>query len=293
MNTVARLPAKGIDISEFNGDVDLEAIKGQIDFVIIRCGYGGDYPGQDDAQFENNVRKCQAAGIPWGTYLYSYAKDTAMAQSEAQHTLRLLGGRVPAYGVWYDVEDSSLPQGEALVDNVAAYCEAVEKAGLYVGVYASLYWMQNRLDSPRLDPYDKWVAQWNATLDYKKPYGMWQYTNQLKLGGRTFDGDRAYKDYPALTGAKEAQDMTQEEVARLAREEAQKVFLENERKYKTMAQVPAWARPDVEQVYRELGLKGTGGSGEGLEVNAGDLYVRVLTVIARLLDKLEEKSPPA
>lgn len=60
------LPKKGIDISEFNGDVDIQALKGQVEFVIIRCGYGSDYPNQDDSQFENNVRKCQAAGIPGG-----------------------------------------------------------------------------------------------------------------------------------------------------------------------------------------------------------------------------------
>ena len=118
------LPKRGIDISEFNGSVDIAALQGQVDFVIIRCGYGSDYANQDDPQFEANVKKCQAAGIPWGTYLYSYAKTKAMAQSEAAHTLRLLQGRRPPYGVWYDAEDSSLPSGEALIDNVVAYCQA-------------------------------------------------------------------------------------------------------------------------------------------------------------------------
>ena len=39
---MAKVLATGIDISEFNGDVDIAAMKGKIDFVIIRCGYGGD-----------------------------------------------------------------------------------------------------------------------------------------------------------------------------------------------------------------------------------------------------------
>ena len=130
---MADLPKRGIDISEFNGNVDIQALKGPVEFVIIRCGYGSDYQNQDDSQFEANVRKCQAAGMPWGVYLYSYAKTTAMAQSEAAHTLRLLAGRTPPYGVWYDVEDSSLPTGSALVDNVVAYCQAIQKAGYYCG----------------------------------------------------------------------------------------------------------------------------------------------------------------
>lgn len=285
---MAELPKKGIDISEFNGDVNLAALKDQIDFVIIRCGYGGNYSNQDDPQFENNVRKCEAAGIPWGTYLYSYAKDTSMAQSEAAHTLRLLQGKRPQYGVWYDVEDKTLPTGEGLIDNVVTYCQAVQKAGYYCGVYSFLSWMQTRLNSPRLDPYDKWVAQWSSQLDYKKPFGIWQFTDQLVLGGRKFDGNWAYKDYPALTAGKEEDSMTEAEVIKLARAEAQKVYRENEEKYKTIASLPSWARAAVEQVYQELGLSGAGGSGAQTQIDASDTYVRALTVISKLLDKLNE-----
>ncbi len=65
---MASLPTRGIDISEFNGDVNIDALKGQIDFVIIRCGYGSNYTNQDDTQYENNVRKCLAAGDSlWGS----------------------------------------------------------------------------------------------------------------------------------------------------------------------------------------------------------------------------------
>ena len=287
------LPRKGIDISEFNGDVDIQALKGQVEFVIIRCGYGSDYPNQDDAQFENNVRKCQAAGIPWGTYLYSYAQNTDMARSEAAHTLRLLNGRKPPYGVWYDVEDSSLPSGTAIIDNCVAYCQVIEEAGCYCGIYSFLYWLQTQLNSPRLDPYDKWVAQWSSSLDYTKPYGMWQFTNSLVLNGKAFDGDWAYKDYPALTGGEEEDDMTQEEVVKLARAEAQKVYAENEEKYKTIASAPSWARAAIQQVYEELGLAGTGGSGANTRIDASDTYVRTLAVIAKVLDKLNQEQGSA
>ena len=77
---MAGVLAKGIDVSEFNGPVDFAALKGKIDFAILRCGYGSDYVNQDDKEFEENVRKCQAAGIPYGAYLYSYAKTVEMAQ---------------------------------------------------------------------------------------------------------------------------------------------------------------------------------------------------------------------
>ena len=109
---MAEYVATGVDISQFNGDVDIGALKGKVDFVIIRCGYGSDYASQDDVQYQANVRKCEAAAMPYGVYLYSYARNTDMARSEARHTLRLLQGRRPLYGVWYDVEDVALPTGK-------------------------------------------------------------------------------------------------------------------------------------------------------------------------------------
>lgn len=65
----------GVDISVHNSSVDFSALKeAGIEFVIIRCGYGSDYTEQDDTRFAENVAKADAAGMPWGTYIYSYAK---------------------------------------------------------------------------------------------------------------------------------------------------------------------------------------------------------------------------
>ena len=87
---------KGVDISSNNGKVSIEKIKDAgYDFVMIRCGYGSDLAVQDDSQFENNVRKCEAAGVPWGAYLYSYAVNTDDAKSEARHVIRLLKNKKP------------------------------------------------------------------------------------------------------------------------------------------------------------------------------------------------------
>ncbi len=274
---MASLPTRGIDISEFNGDVNLAALKGQIDFVIIRCGYGGNYTNQDDTEYETNVRKCVAAGIPYGVYLYSYAVTTDMARSEAAHALRLLRGKKPLYGVWYDVEDNTLPSGEAIVENCITFCEEIERAGYYCGIYSFLNWMETRLSSPRLDRFDKWVAQWSSHLDYDKPFGMWQYTSSGVLNGQRFDMDYAFKDYPAIIGG---EDLTKEEVRALA----QQVYDENERKYHTIDSVPQWAREAVRDVYRVLDLGGVGGAQAEVVLNASQTYVRAVYLVSKLLD---------
>ena len=286
---MAEVLANGIDISQFNGDVDIAALRGQVDFVIIRCGFGSDYASQDDTQYQANVRKCEAAGMPYGVYLYSYARNRDMALSEARHTLRLLGGRKPLYGVWYDVEDVALPEGEALIDNCVAYCSAIEAAGLYCGIYSSLSWWRGKLNSPRLDRFDKWVAQWNSTLDYTGA-GLWQYSNQGVINGKRYDMDRAFRDYPAIIKGMEGTDMTREEVAALARREAQSVYDENERRYPTLSSLPDWARAPVEEVYRQLGLLGTEARDADTRIDASETYVRALVVIHRVLEELGEEA---
>lgn len=223
------MAVKGVDISEHNGSVNFSALKSAgIQFVIIRCGYGSDYTNQDDKRYAENVQKAEAAGIPWGVYLYSYAKTAAMAKSEAQHVIRLLAGKKPLYGVWYDVEDPQL-SGVDVVTTSKTFCDAIEAAGLYAGIYASLSWLNGALNSSKLDAYDKWVAQWSNSCTYKKAYGIWQYTDKLSIGGKVFDGNYAYKDYPSIINPKEKPeseeaDMTEAQVKSIVNKSIEEYF---------------------------------------------------------------------
>ncbi len=218
---------KGVDLSEHNGNVDFAALRAAgVEFVLLRLGYGSDYAHQDDARFTENWEKAEAAGLPWGAYLYSYATNTNMAQSEADHALRLLQGKTPLYGVWYDVEDPQISSAD-VVSTSRTFCSALEEAGYYTGIYASLSWLNGKLNSTRLDKYDKWVAQWNHDCTYTKPYGIWQYTDRLAIGGKLFDGNWAYKDYPRLVQAKEEKEepaLTEAQVQALVQREIQAYF---------------------------------------------------------------------
>lgn len=198
---------KGVDVSKHNGNVDWQAVKnaGYGDFAIIRAGYGGDYTNQDDPQFERNVNECERLGIPYGVYLYSYALNTNDAKGEVNHILRLLkkAGKNFKYGVWFDMEDADgykknhgMPSNSTLVDICYTFCEAVESAGYYAGIYASLSWLNNQLNNSKLDRFDKWVAQWNNSgCTYKKTYSIWQNTNNVSIGGKRFDGNKLIRDF--------------------------------------------------------------------------------------------------
>lgn len=206
---------KGVDISSSNGDVDIQKIKDAgYDFVMIRCGFGSDIKSQDDSQFENNVRKCEKIGMPWGAYLYSYALNVDEAKSEAEHTLRLLKGKKPTFPIAFDMEDADgykskngMPSNSRLVEICKTYLSKIKSAGYYPMLYAGLSWLNNKLnDRSLLDSYDVWAAQWNSTCDYGgKTLGMWQYGGEVNyLESNSIDGvgvidkNKSYKDYPAI-----------------------------------------------------------------------------------------------
>ncbi len=144
---------------------------------------------------------CESVGIPWGAYHYGYARDRQGGIDEANHCLRLLAGRKPVYGVWYDMEDDSTLGGD-LAGAADGFCSTMEAAELYAGVYASYNWFTHYLTDPVFDKYDRWVAQYNSVCELQKPYGIWQFTDKLYIDGVQLDCDWAYKDYPALTGGK-------------------------------------------------------------------------------------------
>lgn len=178
---------KGIDVSEHQGVIDWEAVKASgIDFAIIRCGYGNDWASQDDLYWERNVSECERLDIPYGVYIYSYAENLEMAQSETNHVLRLLEGHDPSYPVYYDLEESSMAsedKADLLAQMASLFCEQIEEAGFTPGVYANLNWWNNYLTDDVFDSWDRWVAQYNSSCWYEGEYGLWQATSSGQVDG--------------------------------------------------------------------------------------------------------------
>ena len=201
---------RGIDISAHQGNINLEALKSQIDFVIIRVGYG--VSGTIDNKFKRNADLCKELGIPVGFYWYSYALDVAGAEAEAEHFLAAIEPYNPEYGCWFDMEDADgykkrkgMPSDMTLQKMCYAFCEKVENAGYYSGIYASLSWFNNQLAGEKLARFDKWVAQWptsggkqrglDVNPDSKTDYSLWQFTSAGRFSGYNgnLDTNYAYK----------------------------------------------------------------------------------------------------
>lgn len=177
---------EGIDVSKWQGNIDYSKVKATgIQFVIARIGYGM-YENQKDGEFEDNYYGATKNNIPIGVYLYSYALNTNDALREAEVALKWLNNRKLNLPVYFDIEDKSQEtlSKETLTSMCETFCDRIEKAGYWAGVYANKYWLTSHLDYERLEKkYTIWVAQYNNTNTYKGKYDMWQYTSSGRVNG--------------------------------------------------------------------------------------------------------------
>ena len=187
-NVIKGATMKGADVSQWNGNIDWAKVKkSDVDYAIIRVGYGDNYTYQDDTYFKKNADACVANKIPFGVYIYSYAMNNNQALSEAKHVLRLIKGYKLDFPVYYDLEDYSQTKlSKATLGSMAkTFCNAIQKEGYEVGIYANLNWWNNYLTDSAFNntSWYKWVAQYNYQCDYKKSYTMWQCTSDGTVSG--------------------------------------------------------------------------------------------------------------
>ncbi|WP_346920934.1 glycoside hydrolase family 25 protein [Clostridium sp. UBA7339] len=199
---------KGIDVSHHQGNIDWDKVKSQIGYAILSVGYGDNITSQDDKQFNRNAKECTRLGIPFGVYIYSYATSTVQAKSESEHVLRLIKGYKLDYPVYYDLEDANTTgkcSNKLIADMTEVFCNAIEKAGYWAGIYANTSWFNNKLTDSRFNKWVKWVAQYNSVCTYKGNHDMWQYSSSGKVNGITgnVDMNYCYIDYPVLINRKE------------------------------------------------------------------------------------------
>lgn len=195
---------KGIDISSWQKNIDFNRVKNSgIDFAIIRSSFGW---FTEDNEFRNHVKGCEAVGLPYGLYHYSYALNLNQAKTEVEGLIRLAKSCNPTYPIILDMEDADgykknngFPSKETLVQICEYFCDQLEKAGFYAMIYASKSWFDTYLNDARLNRFDKWLAHWYIA-EPSMSCGIWQYTDKGSVDGinGNVDMNYAYKDYPAI-----------------------------------------------------------------------------------------------
>lgn len=176
---------RGIDISEFQGEIDFEEVRRSgIEAVYIRVG-AGEYT---DEYFAENYERAKAAGLKIGFYHYVTARSVEEGRRQARFFASLAAGREPDMRLAMDFEyfgSLSVSQinaiSEAYLDELTALTrrEAV--------IYSDLSNARNIFSRALAEKYPLWAAQYGA--DEPSANGKWrewvgfQYTDEGRVGG--------------------------------------------------------------------------------------------------------------
>ena len=154
-----------LDISEWQGVVDMKKVKNAGVYGIIQCiGRGTD---QDVKFAYNNVDSALANGLKVGLYWFVYATTQAEALTESNNFLKRANKysgklELPLFiDLEYASDDYAKKVGRPLTKEtrtriVEVFCDNVEKNGYYIGVYSNLDYLNNFFDNRILDKYNLW-----------------------------------------------------------------------------------------------------------------------------------------
>lgn len=199
---------KGIDVYHGEGDIDFRKVKADgIDFVIVKMG-GSERDGGvrwTDPKFYENVLKAKDAGLHVGAYFYAgdYSTTYDRGKGDAEYAIKVLAGVKLDFPVFYDFEQPTTADRQGNTNACIGFCETMEDAGYYVGIYASdISGFKERLNMNDLFPYDFWVARYGNFPKYvpTERVCIWQSTSDGKVNGVSgrVDLDECYIDYPKI-----------------------------------------------------------------------------------------------
>lgn len=188
---------RGVDVSEFQGDIDWKKVKASgVDFAIIRVGgrYYGKSSGTiyDDKYFQQNIKGATAAGLDVGVYFFSTAITAAEAKQEADYVLSKISDYKISLPVIYDWETGSNYRNYGLDTSILtqcalAYCGRIEAAGYSPMVYFNTTSGYFNYDLRQLTAYPFWYAEYhtndNNIPSFKYDFNMWQYSDHGKVDG--------------------------------------------------------------------------------------------------------------
>lgn len=192
----------GIDVSHWQGTIDFKKVEKVCDFVIIKAG-GSDAGFYTDKKFERNYEKAKEAGLSVGAYYFVGKNCTnyGAGVADAKRFLDIVKGKSFEFPLYIDIETTPAWKKQGATDAVIGFCDTIEKAGGYAGIYGSdIAGFKDRLSIDRLRAYDKWVARYGSKPKYVEKYGMWQKSSTGRITGikGNVDLDEAYLNYPAI-----------------------------------------------------------------------------------------------
>ncbi len=192
-----------IDLSDWNENVDCNAVAQQCGGVIVKISEGC----QLTELYSKRINEAKRYGLKWGVYCYTHATTAARARKEADTVIRalsVLDTGTPDLGIWFDVEAPEVIGRNR--DDVTAICStfiaACHAARYSAGIYASYDTLTNRIRVDNLAanvPY--WVAEYGSVrCDFaaehpNKMVAGWQKTDRYSISGQKYDLSEWFKKF--------------------------------------------------------------------------------------------------
>lgn len=193
----------GIDVSHYQKKIDWKKVKSAgIEFAIIKAG-GSDNGFYTDEYFEVNYNGAREAGIHVGAYYFVGANCTSKADgiADAKRFINIINGKQFDFPVYIDVEKTSPSAKAGATEAVIGFCETMEDAGYFCGIYASdISGFKERVNLSKLTKYAKWVARYGSRPQYVAEWGIWQYSETGRVSGIAgkVDLDECSTDYSVV-----------------------------------------------------------------------------------------------
>ena len=183
----------GIDVNEWNGQVDWAAVKASgVEFVFIRLGgrgWGEAGVLYADGMAQSYYQGAKEQGLKIGAYFFSQAMSPEEAREEALYSLELAKGwelDLPLVFDWEYVNDTARTANmdrRLLTDCTKAFCEVIENAGYTPMIYSNPSQTYNLLHLEELLDYPFWLAMYDSAMDFPYPFHVWQYTGSGQVNG--------------------------------------------------------------------------------------------------------------
>lgn len=192
LNCTAGESVLGIDVSEFQLDIDWEQVKAAgVEFVFIRAGWRGTESGllNADKRAQEYYDGAKAAGLQVGAYFFSQAVSIREAKEEADFALTVIEDwelDLPLVYDWEYVSDTARTANvdrRTLTDCTKAFCRQVEFHGYRPMVYFNTSQALQMLHLEELTEFEFWLAQYQPGLDFAYRVDCWQYTGQGSVPG--------------------------------------------------------------------------------------------------------------
>ena len=178
----------GIDVSEWQGEIDFEKIKeAGVEFIIIRVGgtKGTEMDYFLDKQFKRNIENANKYNIPVGIYFFTYSGSSKEAIKNAKWVLKQIKGYkidLPIAFDWEDFSDFnnynlSFYELTKMADDFLKTVEREGYKGMLYGskTYLEKIWLETK--------YDTWLAHYVDNTNYEGDYKIWQICDDGIIDG--------------------------------------------------------------------------------------------------------------